>query len=150
MEPATPFFLIGIVRGAAPGLPALRVGRVAGLLSDRPGAFPLPARALRLPEPLAFGSLHEVRAWLVAREPGLAASVLAIEGGQEAGLPSREDPSIHAASRRGADAVPARAVQRLRTALEREARHLAGTGLPLRPAPPGEVPGLASTVLQDA
>lgn len=150
MEPAPSLILVGIARRAVPSLPALRVGRVAGLLAGQSGAYPLPAKALRLPEPLAFGRLHEVRAWLVAREPDLAASLLAVEKGQEPGLPLQKDPSTHASSGHGTEAVAARAVRRLRAALGREARHLAATGLPLRPTPPVEAPNPGRVVLQDA
>lgn len=199
MEPSTPVLLVGIGLRKAPNRPAVRVGRIAGLVAGPDGGGSLPPSALRLPEPLAFAGLPELRAWLVAREARLAAALHAIGGGREVGIELHEDAAGHAAWLREGDeglaggasagparaarrhligqrvetilagaaraavlpapgaapaswtaAVPAAAVQRLRAALDLEARRLAGTGLSLRFGPPGGSGGLARAILQDA
>ena len=199
MDSAMPFLLLGVGLQKAPQLPAVRVGRVSGLLAGWRGAASLPPAALRLPEPLGFANLQEVRAWLVAREPRLATALRALAACREVGLELHEDAPRHAAWLRQGDlglshgapaeparaarrlfigqrvetiltsearaalrpapgaepaawsvAVPKAAVGRLRTALELEARRLAGTGLSLRLRPPGEGSALAKAILQDA
>ena len=136
MERQPPLLLLGVATHGAPGLPAVRAGRVTGLLAGRGHPRRLPAAALRLPQPLGFGGLAEVRAWLMAREARLAAALRALGGCREVGLELREDPPRHAAWLRardhglqaGAPADPARAARlalvalRLETILASEAR----------------------------
>ncbi|TPG61049.1 hypothetical protein EAH89_00315 [Roseomonas nepalensis] len=120
MELSTPVLLVGIGLRKAPNRPAVRVGRIAGLVAGPEGAGPLPPSALRLPEPLAFAGLPELRAWLVAREARLAAALHAIGGCRELGIELHEDAAGHAAWLRdgdeglagGAGAGPARAARR--------------------------------------
>jgi len=96
MDPAAPPVLLGIGLRKAPGLPAVRVGRVTGLLAGQGGAGRLPPSALRLPEPLPFGGPADLRAWLVAREARLAAALRAIAGCREVALAMEEDAPRHA------------------------------------------------------
>lgn len=120
MHPATPLVLLGIGLRKAPRLPAVRVGRVTGLLAGRCGAECLPPSALRLPEPLGFGGVTELRAWLVAREARLAAALRIIAGCREVALEMKEDALRHADWLRAEDpglagdapAGPAREVRR--------------------------------------
>lgn len=121
MDHAPTILLLGIALRKAPSLPAVRVGRVTGLLAGARGTGRLPHAALRLPQPLGFGAIPEVRSWLAAREPRLAAALRSIAGCREVGLELREDPPRHAAWLRardkglagGASAAPARAARRL-------------------------------------
>ena len=136
MERQPSLLLLGVASRGAPGLPAVRAGRVTGLLAGRGHPRRLPAAALHLPEPLGFGGVAEVRAWLMAREARLAAALRALSGCREVGLELREDPPRHAAWLRardrglqgGAPADPARAARlalvalRLETILSSEAR----------------------------
>ncbi|MBI0537645.1 hypothetical protein D9599_18970 [Roseomonas sp. KE2513] len=143
MDTAMPLLLLGVGLQKAPQLPAVRVGRISGLLAGWRGAASLPPSALRLPEPLGFANLQEVRAWLVAREPRLATALHALSGCREVGLELHEDAPRHAAWLRqrdkglapGAQADPARVArrlfigQRVETILSSEARAA------VRPAP---------------
>jgi len=136
MDYASSVVLLGVSLRKAPTLPAVRVGRVTGLLAGKRGAGRLPPAALRLPEPLGFNGMPEVRAWLVAREPRLAAALRAIAGCREVGLELHEDALRHADWLRARDhglaggtpAEPARAArrhfigQRVETILASEAR----------------------------
>jgi len=179
MDPPATILLAGVASRGVPGLRAVRAGRVTGLLAGRRR---LPDAALRLPAPLAFATLPEAHAWLMAREPRLAAALRLLAGCREVGLSLRQDPAhgddparlarfahfslrieailtgaaraavlpeAGSGERRWAIAVPEALLERLRRALESEARGIVGSGLHLHLHPPGHGTEIARAVLQD-
>lgn len=91
MEATAPLVLLGIGLRKAPSLPAVRVGRVTGLLAGKGGAARLPPSALRLPDPLGFHGMADLRAWIVAREARLATALRVLAGCREVSLELEED-----------------------------------------------------------
>jgi hypothetical protein len=128
MESDSPFLLLGVASRAVPGHPSVHAGRITGLIAGR-SRGQLPAAALRLPQPLGFGGLPEVRSWLMAREARLAAALRVLAGCREVGLELWEDAPRHAAWLRardhglagGASVIPARAARRAMVARRLEA-----------------------------
>jgi len=119
MDSESSVFLLAVASGTAIGHRLVRAGCVTGLLAGRV-RHPLPAGVLRLPQPLGFTNMGEVRSWLLVREARLAAALRVLAGCREVGLELREDASRHAAWLRSRDrglagggcVVPARAARR--------------------------------------
>ncbi|HEY8612147.1 MAG TPA: hypothetical protein VIL69_12735 [Roseomonas sp.] len=141
MERAPPLLLLGVATRGAFGLPAVRAGRVTGLLAGYRLAPRLPSSALCLPEPLEFRALGEVRTWLIAREARLAAALRAIADGREPGLELREEAPRHATSLRARGPVLAMREHGLRPArrdlMARRLEAPPGSELPMALVPGG-------------
>jgi hypothetical protein len=143
MDSDSTLLLLGIAPRGTACHRAVRVGRVTGLVAIPSRSVRLPAAALRLPEPLEFGGLADVRAWLVARESRLAAALRVLSGCREVGLELREDIPRHAAWLRardgglagGASATPARAARRALIARRLEAIMASEARAAVLPAP---------------
>jgi hypothetical protein len=128
MESDSPFLLLGVASRAIRGLPSISAGRITGLIAGR-SRRRLPAAALRLPQPLGFGGVAEVRSWLMAREARFAVALRVLAGCREVGLELQEDAPRHAAwlcardrgLAGGASASPARAARRAMVARRLEA-----------------------------
>jgi hypothetical protein len=105
--------LLGVAIRGAHGLPALRVGHVQALLArQRPGQpvfRRLPPSALRLAEPLGFGAVAEMRAWLIVHEVRLVAALRTLAGGRSLALKLTLGEPPGTISRPAPDQIPSQA-----------------------------------------